>query len=212
MTDVVELLQQLCNIEFGDYADSPTSISQRKPSTVIGLEWLQPPKPNRTLVPNSHERNLSISSSHLNGSVTGGFNGNGAHIKVPTPLKTVPSEQHQLTMTMNMNVNVNANSMNANNPDTADWRILIGRHLIVGDDRKFMLMHLLRRRLRALSNVLEDLIRAMQDLRMALRRERSLMTFDDDTSKLTAEIDTRASLKAASKLYDIIDHLENIQI
>ncbi|EED18851.1 conserved hypothetical protein [Talaromyces stipitatus ATCC 10500] len=206
VTDVVDLLQQLCNIEFADCDDSPTSSSrQMKSSIVDGLDWVQPPNLNGALGLNSHERNLSRSSVHMNGSMIGSFNSSGAQRRLSTSINNIPSEQHHLARNLNMNLT------NVGSADVADWRILVGRHMIVGDDRKFMLMHLLRRRLRALSNVLEDLIRAMQDLRMALRRKRSLMALDND-SNLAAEMDTRAPLKAASKLYDIIDHLEKIQI
>ncbi len=98
------------------------------------------------------------------------------------------------------------------NPRLGGWRVLVGRHLIVGDDRKCILMHLLRRRLCALSNVLEGLIRAMQDLRMTLKRVNSFNSCDDDELKRVAGIDTRKPVKTASKLYDIIDQLEKIQI
>jgi hypothetical protein len=92
------------------------------------------------------------------------------------------------------------------NTELSGWRILVGRHQIVGDDRKFVLMHLLRRRLCALSNVLEGLIRAMQDLPMSLKRVDCFLLYDDDA------LDTRKPMKTASKLYDSIDQLEKIQI
>ncbi|KAH8800200.1 putative AflR-like C6 transcription factor [Xylogone sp. PMI_703] len=117
--------------------------------------------------------------------------------KAPPP-KTSSSDQHELQMGSGTGLN--------------GWRVLVGQHLIVGDDRKFVLMHLLRRRLHALANVLECLIRAMQDLRTALKREESLVPYDDEALNRSDEIDTRKSMKTASKLYDIIDQLEKVHI
>lgn len=195
MADAVDLLQQLCNVEFSDYNDLPPSSKQQGTFSMLDrLEWLQPSQPNGQFMPSSrqsmsHERNGSNGSSV-----------DGTQKKLPSPPKSVVGEQNQPVMSA------------TGGPERGNWRILFGRHQLVGDDREFVLMHLLRRRLFALSNVLEDLIRAMQDLRMANRRELSFVPFESDVSNAASEIDMRKSMKTASKLYDIIDHLEGIRI
>ena len=195
MADAVDLIQQLCNVEFSDCTDLPPPLKQQQTSSMLDrLEWLQPSKLNGRFISSSqqsmsHERSGSnCSSSDI------------TQKKLPSPPKSVASEQNQPV-----------NSATSG-PERGNWRILFGRHLLVGDDRKSVLMHLLRRRLSGLSNVLEDLIRAMQDLRMAIRRELSFVPFESDVSNAASEIDTRKLTKTASKLYDIIDHLEGIRI
>lgn len=74
-------------------------------------------------------------------------------------------------------------------------------------------MHLLRRRLSALSTALETMIRAMQDLRIALERIPSYISGGiEDTGSGAVGIDTRKPMKTASKLYDIIDQLEKMRV
>jgi hypothetical protein len=206
IADVIELLQQLCSAEFADSVDSQW---QRASSTIDGLEWLQP-KPSGRDLPSlpqlpSHSRNTSRSMLHMNGSSNGASDSRRGSVNGNGTGRRHPHELPPITKTDSSDLQANYRS------DMGGWRVLVGRHLIVGDDRKFMLMHLLRRRLSALSQVLEGLIRAMQDLRMALRQEESFR-YDDHTASRVAEIDTRKPLQTASKLYDIIDKLEMIQV
>ncbi|EED18829.1 AflR-like C6 transcription factor, putative [Talaromyces stipitatus ATCC 10500] len=196
MADVVDLLQQLCNVEFADSTNISALSKQQlpTPSKPDRLEWGQPPYLNARFMPNSHQ---PISHERSGSDISGS---SGAQDKLPSP-KSIASEQNPVVMIPT-----------SPSPEKGHWRILVGRHLLVGDDRKFVLIHLLRRRLFALSNVLESLIRAMQDLRIAIRREQSFVAFKDDALNTTSEMDTRRSMKTASKLYDIIDQLEGIRI
>ncbi|KAH8799354.1 hypothetical protein F5884DRAFT_686688 [Xylogone sp. PMI_703] len=215
MSDVVDLLQRLCNAEFSNSSDLPELQQPWSSSMFDGFEWLQE-KPRERLLSSSHqliphERNILRPMSHIHGyyshsighprrrseSVKRTSTGTEHIEQQPSPPRTV-SSNHLLQM--------NSDS------ELRDWRILVDQHSIVGDDRKFLLMHLLRRRLCGLSNVLEGLIRAMQDLRVTLRREDASVSYDDDTVNRSVEKDTRKSLKTASKLYDIIDQLEKVQI
>lgn len=217
MADVVDLFQQLCNAEFS--INSSNLRASQRPHTSSMLEsfdWLQPKSSGRPLSNSqqliSRDCNISGSSFHLHGTsngsghhrrrdetVNGTGTGAGHSQELPSPPKSSSSDQLQLQTNSNTELD--------------GWHILVGRHLIVGEDRKFLLMHLLRRRLCALSNVLEGLIRAMQDLRIAWRRADSSSVLYDSSDALNraAEIDTRKSMKTASKLYDIIDQLEKIQ-
>ncbi|PVH77208.1 hypothetical protein DL98DRAFT_591456 [Cadophora sp. DSE1049] len=188
MASVVDLFQKLCNVELFGNSESPNS-KRRASSMMESVEWFQPKSGERASIPNpqqfiSHDRSISRSTTQaVATSNRGGTYGSA-----------------------------NGTDPKSANPKLGGWPVLVGRHQIVGDDRKCILMHLLRRRLCALSNVLEGLIRAMQDLRMTLKRVNSFNSCDDDESKRVAEIDTRKPVKTASKLYDIIDQLENIQI
>ena len=207
MANVVDLFQQLCNVELFGYSESPDL--QQRASMLESIKWFQPKPSGRASVSNSqqlvpHNRSISTSTSHnLRTSNGGGLhrtaNDTGTYSrKLPSPSKTSSTDQLR-------------GSTNANTK-LGGWRILVGRHLIVGDERKCVLIHLLRRRLSALSNALEGLIRAMQDLRTALKRVNSFNSRDDDESNRVADIDTRRPMKTASKLYDIIDQLEKMQI
>ncbi|KAH7330548.1 hypothetical protein BKA65DRAFT_60258 [Rhexocercosporidium sp. MPI-PUGE-AT-0058] len=216
--DVVDLFQQLCNAEFPAHfpasSDPPTSQPQRMSSMLGGLESLQP-KPRGHSLSNSHqllmhhEHTISGSATHMDGTSNSGQNGRWAgraatahSHKLPSPLEAASIDQHQYQLQTHSST------------EPHDWRILVGRHLIVGDDRKCMLIHLLRRRLCSLSNMLEGLIRAMQDLRMTLKGHVTNFSksCNDDALNCAAEIDTRKPMKTASMLYDIMDQLEKIQI
>lgn len=213
MADVVDLFQQLCNAEFS--VNSSNLRPSQRPHTSSMLEsfdWLQP-KPSGRPLSNSQQLlsrdcNISGSSFHLHGTSNGGghhrrrdetVNGTGTGAghsqELPSPPKSSSSDQLQLQTNSNTELD--------------GWHILVGRHLIVGEDRKFLLMHLLRRRLCALSNVLEGLIRAMQDLRIAWRRVDSSSVLYDSSDALNraAEIDTRKSMKTASKLLLLIEDI-----
>ena len=221
MADAVDLLQQLCNAEFSVNRDSLAS-RPRESSILDGLEWLQAKPSGRSLsnsnqligsvthergIPTTHATAASLGTS--NGSVRRRaeiVNGTSSSLELPCPPKTSRDV---------------SNDHGQTNTELSGWHMLVGRHLIEGDDRKFMLMHLLRRRLCGLSNVLESLIRAMQDLRTALRHVDSFMLPYDDNAlnraaagadTTAAEVVTRKSMKTAAKLYDIIDHLERIHI
>ncbi|KAL9105960.1 MAG: hypothetical protein Q9227_008953 [Pyrenula ochraceoflavens] len=221
MADTVDLLEQLCNIEFSAGPDSFASHRRRTSSTLADFEWLQA-KPNGRPLSNSahpsggavHDgQTASQAAAATQGTTIVGTergmqvaNSRTRPIELPSPPKT----GHDVL-----------NDHGEAGTDPGGWHMLLGRHLIVGDDRKVVLMHLLRRRLCELSNVLENLIRAMQDLRTYLRRGDSLaLSYGDDASNriavgvnaTAAEIGTRKSMKTAAKLYDVIDHLERVQI
>jgi len=183
MANVVDLLEELCNIEFSPNGDMPSSQRKHASSITDGFEWLQP-KPLEHVLSSSqhlisHEGNISGSGSHKHGASNDG--------------------QYQL-------------HLQRNSKDLSSGRITVGRHTIVGEDRKFVLIHLLRRRLYALSKVLESLIRAIQDLRIALKRAEFSMSYEGDDFDRATEIDTRKPMRTASKLYDIIEQLEKTHV
>lgn len=203
MADVVDILEQLCNIEFPVSRESPPPRHSRPSSLLDGSKWIQQTRPGRrSLSGSSHQ--LVSHGHHISGSSSlsqrTSNNDIGPHKQRASQELQHPSLPNGTSLSDRHQPSTNANS------ELSGWRILVGRHQIVGEDRKFILMLFLRRHLCALSKVLEGLIRAMQDLRISLKRIDCFLFYDDDAT------DTRKPMKTALKLYDIIDYLENIQI
>jgi hypothetical protein len=212
MADAVELLRQLCNAEFASTDDITTPDRSMTSSLSHAFDW-RPPKPGERLLSShgqmmSHEPSISGASSHAR-TTSSDFSGDQSVHAVgrresSAGIRSPYSSNH---LTQSSAIPAQVNSRMALGGESSDGRVTVGRHLIVGDDRKCMMRHLLRRRLGVLSDVLEELIRAMQDLRMGLRRVDSFMSVEELSSR-GAEIDTRRALKTAAQLYDIIDSLD----
>ncbi|PVH77200.1 hypothetical protein DL98DRAFT_534945 [Cadophora sp. DSE1049] len=234
MSDTVDLLQVLCEREF-----SAGSVRGNDYGSIIGIgdqgrrtqaeeggldEWMVFNLGHTGGRGNpAQEREKSTFNSHS--TMFTGTKSRQAENKTSSVSTSRCSFEH-LPISAPSQPNTRQETPMSTHTSQSDLRLLLGSHLIVGSDKKFVLMHLLRRRLCAFADALETLIRAMQDLHTALRRvnsststygnrngnESDALAKDGAPNAVTAEVVMRKSMKTAAKLYDIIDHLEMVSV
>ena len=222
MVDAVDLLQQVCNAEFTVDNGWVASQCSQTYSQMGRFGWYEAKSSGRSISSSNQQMGRTThEQDFLSTSATvARFAGSNCDVGQGAETASSTARSFGIPSASKMGRDVLSDD-GQTGLNLSGRRMLVGQHLIVGDERKFMLMHLLRRRLCALSEVLEALIRAMQDLRMTLRRADSFVRLCDDDvldraaagkNATAAEIGTRTSMKAAAKLYDIIDQLERIQV